>query len=52
MWSRLCGAAEAGQKPDPLMEAALAAGLPVHQPESYKKPEVWEQFRALKPDLQ
>src|SRR5215210_9035602 len=41
-----------GQKADPLMEAALAAGLPVHQPESYKKPEVWEQFRALKPDLQ
>src|ERR1700704_342495 len=41
-----------GQKPDPLMEAALAAGLPVFQPDSYKKPEVWEEFRALKPDLQ
>src|SRR3954465_9689385 len=41
-----------GQRPDPLMEAALAAGLPVHQPESYKKPEVWEEFKALKPDLQ
>src|SRR2546427_3142127 len=41
-----------GQKADPLKEAALAAGLPVHQPESYRKPEVWEQFRALKPDLQ
>src|SRR5437899_8304997 len=41
-----------GQKIDPLKEAALAAGLPVHQPASYRKPEVWEQFRALKPDLQ
>jgi methionyl-tRNA formyltransferase len=41
-----------GQKADPLKEAALAAGLPVHQPESYRKPEVWEQFRGLKPDLQ
>ena len=41
-----------GQKVDPLKEAALAAKLPVHQPESYRKPEVWEQFRTLKPDLQ
>src|SRR6202049_2720506 len=41
-----------GQKIDPLKEAALAAGLAVHQPASYRKPEVWEQFRALKPDLQ
>src|SRR3979411_594301 len=41
-----------GQKPDPLMEAALAAKLPVYQPASYRKPEVWEEFRALKPDLQ
>jgi methionyl-tRNA formyltransferase len=41
-----------GQKPDPLKEAALAAGLPVYQPQSYRKPEVWEEFRALRPDLQ
>src|SRR5437899_8759381 len=41
-----------GQKIDPLKEAALAAGLPVHQPASYRKPEVWEQFGALAPDLQ
>ena len=41
-----------GQKIDPLKEAALAAGLPVHQPKSYRQPEVHEQFRALKPDLQ
>src|SRR5215813_10487106 len=41
-----------GAKADPLKEAALAAKLPVHQPDSYRKPEVWEEFRALKPDLQ
>jgi len=41
-----------GQKVDPLKEAALAAKLPIYQPASYRKPEVWEEFRALKPDLQ
>ena len=41
-----------GQKADPLKEAALAAKLPVFQPASYRKPEVWEEFKALKPDLQ
>jgi len=41
-----------GQKADPLKEAAQAAGLPVYQPESYRKPEVWEQFKGLQPDLQ
>ncbi len=41
-----------GQKADPLKEAAMAAGIPVYQPKSYRKPEVWEQFAALKPDLQ
>ncbi len=43
---------KAGQKADPLKEAAQAARLPVYQPESYRKPEVWESFRGLKPDLQ
>ncbi|MBI4273706.1 MAG: methionyl-tRNA formyltransferase [Rhizobiales bacterium] len=43
---------KAGQKADPLKEAAIAAGLPIHQPESYRKPEVWAEFKALKPDLQ
>jgi methionyl-tRNA formyltransferase len=43
---------KAGQKADPLKEAALAASLPVYQPASYRKPEVWDEFRALKPDLQ
>jgi methionyl-tRNA formyltransferase len=41
-----------GQKPDPLKEAALAAKLPIYQPASYRKPEVWDEFRAIKPDLQ
>jgi len=41
-----------GAKADPLKEAALAAKLLVFQPASYRKPEVWEEFRALKPDLQ
>ena len=41
-----------GQKTDPMKEAALAAKLPVHQPASYRKPEVWEQFKSLRPDLQ
>src|SRR6266545_3155530 len=41
-----------GQKADPLKEAALAAKLPIYQPASYRKPEVWEEFKALKPDLQ
>src|SRR5216684_2510871 len=41
-----------GAKADPLKEAALAAKLPVFQPASYRKPEVWEEFRTLKPDLQ
>src|SRR5215467_2346785 len=41
-----------GAKADPLKEAALAAKLPVHQPDSYKKSEVWAEFKALKPDLQ
>src|SRR6187399_953454 len=41
-----------GAKADPLKEAALAASLPVYQPASYRKPEVWTEFKALKPDLQ
>src|SRR2546429_6452359 len=40
-----------GQKADPMKEAALAAKLPLHQPASYRKPEVWDEFRALKPDM-
>jgi methionyl-tRNA formyltransferase len=41
-----------GAKADPLKEAALAAKLAIYQPASYRKPEVWDEFRSLKPDLQ
>jgi methionyl-tRNA formyltransferase len=41
-----------GAKIDPLKEAALAAGLKVLQPASYKSPEVLAEFKAMKPDLQ
>jgi methionyl-tRNA formyltransferase len=41
-----------GAKPDPLKEAALALKLPVFQPASYRKPEIWNEFKALAPDLQ
>src|SRR3982751_1095767 len=41
-----------GAKADPLKEAAIAAKLPVYQPPSYKDAKVWEEFKALKPDLQ
>jgi methionyl-tRNA formyltransferase len=41
-----------GARADPLKEAALAAKLPVFQPASYRKEEVWKEFKALKPDLQ
>src|SRR3989442_4633946 len=41
-----------GAKADPLKEAALAAKLPVYQPASYRKPEVWQEVKALKPHLQ
>src|SRR5947209_2994007 len=41
-----------GQKADPLKEAAITAKLPVYQPASYRNPAVWEEFRALEPDLQ
>ena len=41
-----------GGRVDPLKEAALARGLPVHQPKSFRnKPEVWEEFGRLKADL-
>src|SRR5207237_941237 len=41
-----------GAKADPLKEAAQVAKLPVYQPASYRKSEVWDEFRALKPELQ
>jgi methionyl-tRNA formyltransferase len=41
-----------GGRPDPLKQAALAAGLPVLQPASYREPAVRDEFRVLAPDLQ
>src|SRR3989304_79824 len=41
-----------GKKIAPLKEAAIATKLPVYQPDTYKKPDVWAEFKALKPDLQ
>ena len=44
--------AQGGGRIDPLKEAALARGLPVYQPRSFRnKPEVWEEFAQLKADL-
>ena len=40
-----------GERVDPIKEAALAHELPVFQPKSFKKPEVWEQIASLEPDL-
>lgn len=42
---------DSGAKPDPLKAAALAAGIPCHQPPSYKSAEVREQIAALAPEL-
>ena len=44
--------AQGGGRIDPLKEAALARGLPVHQPRSFRnKPEVWDEFARLEADL-
>lgn len=36
---------------DPLRETALQRNVPLFQPPSFKKPDVWEAFGHLKPDL-
>ena len=46
-----CAPDKPGRRPDPLGQAALAHGLALHQPASFKTPEVWEAYRALEPDL-
>ncbi|MDP6573836.1 MAG: methionyl-tRNA formyltransferase [Rhodospirillales bacterium] len=46
-----CAPEQEGRRADPLREAAEERGLPLFQPPSYKKPEVWEQLKELKPDL-
>ncbi|MGQ4808945.1 Methionyl-tRNA formyltransferase [Candidatus Entotheonellaceae bacterium PAL068K] len=40
-----------GQRSDPLKDAALARHLPVYQPKSFRRPEVWDEFAQLKADL-
>jgi len=46
-----CAPEKAGQRPDPLHEAALAHNLPVYQPKSYRQQEVQRAFAALNADL-
>jgi methionyl-tRNA formyltransferase len=46
-----CEPDKEGRGPDPIKEGALARNVPVFQPKSYRKEEVWEQIASLKPDL-
>lgn len=46
-----CEPDKEGGRPDPLKEFALEKNLPVFQPASFRKPEVWEQIKSLEPDL-
>ena len=46
-----CAPDKEGRPLDPLKEYALEQGLPILQPESYKKPEVWEQMASHDADL-
>jgi methionyl-tRNA formyltransferase len=46
-----CGPEKEGQRTDPLKEFAQSRKLPVHQPKSFRKQEVWGEFATLKPDL-
>ena len=46
-----CEPDKEGRPTDPLKEFAVEQGLDVFQPKSFRKEEVWEQMRSLKPDL-
>jgi methionyl-tRNA formyltransferase len=46
-----CAPEKEGQRADPLKELAESRKLPVYQPKSFRKQEVWEEFKALKPEL-
>ncbi len=46
-----CAPDKEGRPLDPLKEFALERNLPVHQPDSYKNPEVWEQLASHEADL-
>ena len=45
-----CAPEKEGQRADPLKELAESRKLPVYQPSSFRKQEVWEEFAALKPE--
>ncbi|HEY5738893.1 MAG TPA: methionyl-tRNA formyltransferase [Gammaproteobacteria bacterium] len=46
-----CAPDKEGRPLDPLKEFALEKGLPVHQPASWKDPEVWNQLASHNADL-
>jgi methionyl-tRNA formyltransferase len=46
-----CAPDKEGRPVDPIKEAALARGVPLYQPASYKTEETLEQLRSLKADL-
>jgi methionyl-tRNA formyltransferase len=46
-----CAPDKEGRPLDPIKEYALEHGLPVHQPASYKNPEVWQQMGSHDADL-
>ena len=46
-----CTAAKPGARPDPLKDSALAHGLPLFEPSSFKDGAVAETLRGLEPDL-
>jgi methionyl-tRNA formyltransferase len=46
-----CAPDKEGRPADPLKQFAEEKGLPIFQPKSFRKPEIWEQIRELKPDL-
>lgn len=47
----LCPPDQEGSPPDPLKEAGLEQGLPIHQPENWKTDEALELVRSLGADL-
>ena len=46
-----CAPDKEGRPLDPIKEYALEQGLEIHQPESYKNPEVWKQMAGHEADL-
>ncbi len=46
-----CAPDKEGRPLDPIKEYALEQGLEIHQPESYKNPEVWKQMASHEADL-